>query len=129
MSGTDSEELLAAVRAFLKSEVLGELDGFKAYQLRVAANALGIVERELALGEAVVALDREMAAILQIDNGAEPLPRIIAQRLKACSIALDERLLSYLRHRAQLVLAIDNPRYSGLQQSLQRWGDLTNMAD
>ncbi|MCX2977257.1 DUF6285 domain-containing protein [Candidatus Marimicrobium litorale] len=129
MSGTDSEELLAAVRAFLKSEVLGELDGFKAYQLRVAANALGIVERELALGEAVVALDREMAAILQIDNGAEPLPRIIAQRLKACSIALDERVLSYLRRRAQLVLAIDNPRYSGLQQSLQRWGDLTNMAD
>lgn len=129
MSGTDSEELLAAVRAFLKSEVLGELDGFKAYQLRVAANALGIVEREIALGDAMVTLDREMAATLQIDNGAEPLARIIAQRLKAGSIVLDERLLSYLRHRAQLLLLIDNPRYSGLQQSLQRWGDLTNMTD
>jgi len=129
MSGTDSEELLAAVRAFLKSEVLGELEGFKAYQLRVAANALGIVERELALGDAVVALDREMAAILQIDSSAEPLPRIIAQRLKMRSLVLDERLLSYLRQRAQLVLAIDNPRYSGLQQSLQRWGDLANAVD
>lgn len=129
MSGTDSEELLAAVRAFLKSEVLGELEGFKAYQLRVAANALGIVERELALGDAVVALDREMAAMLQIDSSAEPLPRIIAQRLKMRSLVLDERLLSYLRQRAQLVLAIDNPRYSGLQQSLQRWGDLANAVD
>ena len=129
MSGTDSEELLAAVRAFLKSEVLGELEGFKAYQLRVAANALGIVERELALGDAVVALDREMAAMLQIDSSAEPLPRIIAQRLKMRSLVLDEHLLSYLRQRAQLVLAIDNPRYSGLQQSLQRWGDLANAVD
>ena len=70
-----------------------------------------------------------MAVILQIDSSAEPLPRIIAQRLKMRSLVLDERLLSYLRQRAQLVLAIDNPRYSGLQQSLQRWGDLANAVD
>ena len=127
MSGTDSGELLAAVRAFLKSEVIAELEGFKAYQARVAANALGIVERELILGSALFALDLEMAAMLQIDDSSEPLPRVIARRLRARSIAVDERLLSYLRHRTQLALAIDNPRYSGLQQSLQRWGDLAGV--
>ena len=127
MSGTDSGELLAAVRAFLKSEVIAELEGFKAYQARVAANALGIVERELILGSALFALELEMAAMLQIDDSSEPLPRVIARRLRARSIAVDERLLSYLQHRTQLALASDNPRYSGLQQSLQRWGDLAGV--
>lgn len=127
MSGTDPEELLAAVRAFLKSDVIGELDPFKAYQVKVAGNALGIVARELRLGSALRALDREMANTLQIEDSSEPLPQVIAQQLKARSIALDERMLCYLRHRTQLALAIDNPRYSGLQQSLQRWGDLAGV--
>ena len=57
MSGTESVELLAAVRQFLREEVLPELDGFKAYTTRVAANALGIVARELEMGAGLAELD------------------------------------------------------------------------
>ena len=130
MSGTESEELLAAVRAFLKSEVLGELDGFKAYQLRVAANALGIVRARTGprrCGGRAGPGDGRDSADRQRRGAVGTHYRAAAQ--SGFYSSLDERLLSYLRHRAQLVLAIDNPRYSGLQQSLQRWGDLTNMAD
>lgn len=41
-------ELLDAVRHFLETEVVPRLDGPKKFHARVAANVLGIVERELA---------------------------------------------------------------------------------
>jgi len=122
MSATTSVELLAAVRHFLREQVLPELEGFKSYNTRVAANALGIVARELELGGGLAALDRQMAAELGLDVQAVSIPGHIALALRDGQIAIDEKLLTYLRKRTLLAIAIDNPKYSGLQEARARWG-------
>jgi hypothetical protein len=124
MSATTSVELLSAVRLFLREQVIPELDGFKAYNTRVAANALGIVARELELGAGLVALDQQMAADLGLDAQSVSIPGHIALALRDGQMAVDEKLLSYLRQRTLLAIAIDNPKYSGLQQARARWGEL-----
>ena len=122
MSGTESIELLAAVRQFLREEVLPELDGFKAYTTRVAANALGIVARELEMGTGLAELDKQIASTLDLDEQAGPVMRQIALALRDGTMAQDDhRILSYLRQRTLHSCAIDNPKYSGLHQARARW--------
>ena len=121
MSATTSVELLSAVRHFLREQVLPELEGFKSYNTRVAANALGIVARELELGNGLAALDRQMAAELGLDAEVVSIPGHIALALRDGQIAVDKKLLTYLRKRTLLAIAIDNPKYSGLQQARARW--------
>jgi hypothetical protein len=121
MSGTESVELLTAVRQFLREEVLPELDGFKAYTTRVAANALGIVARELEMGAGLAELDMQIAFTLDLDEQAGPVTRQIALALRDGTMAQDQRILSYLRQRTLHSCAIDNPKYSGLQQARALW--------
>jgi Domain of unknown function (DUF6285) len=121
MSATESAELLAAVRQFLREQVLPELDGFKAYNTRIAANALGIVARELEFGAGLAALDQKMAGELGLDAEAVSVPRHIALALRDGQMVADENVLDYLRERTLLAIAIDNPKYSGLQQARDRW--------
>lgn len=119
-------ELLDAVRQFLRQEVLPELDGFKAYQTRVAANVLGIVAREIELGAGLAELDARIAEELALDPRTEPVPRQIACALRDGRLVVGEEIMSYIKQRTLLALAIDNPKYSGLQQARERWGELTN---
>lgn len=121
MSSTTQTELLDAVRQFLREQVLPELDGFKAYNTRVAANALAIVARELELGAQLAALDEQMAVALGINAEPESVSRQIALGLRDGTVVLDQRLLRYLQQRTLLAIAIDNPKYSGLQQARARW--------
>ncbi len=121
MSGTESTELLAAVRQFLREEILPELDGFKAYTTRVAANALGIVARELEMGSALADFDQQIASTLGLDIQAGPVPQQIALALRDGTMAQDALILDYLRQRTLHACAIDNPKYSGLQQARARW--------
>jgi hypothetical protein len=119
---TTTAELLDAVRLFLRQDVLPELEGFKAYQTRVAANALGIVARECQLGAGLAELDAQIALELGLDAQAGPTPRQIALALRDGTLVVNENLLGYLRERTLLCLAIDNPKYSGLRQASERWG-------
>lgn len=125
MSGTDAGELLDAVRAFLREDVLPELEGFKAYNTRVAANALGIVTRELALGAGLAELDAQVAAALELDPADGAVTVQVARGLRDGTLVADERLLDYLRRRTLLAISIDNPKYSGLRQARARWGEGT----
>lgn len=120
MSAT-TVELLAAVRQFLREQVLPELDGFKAYNTRVAANALAIVARELEMGTGLAALDAQIATALGLDTQAGSVSRQIALALRDGTLVVDDELLTYLRQRTLLSIAIDNPKYSGLQQARARW--------
>jgi len=122
VSGTEGVELLEAVRQFLRQEVLPELDGFKAYNTRVAANALGIVAREMAMGAGLAELDAQIAATLGLDTSAGAIPQQIALALRDGTLVVDERVLSYLKQRTLLSIAIDNPKYSGLQQARALFG-------
>ncbi|MDG2273824.1 MAG: DUF6285 domain-containing protein [Halioglobus sp.] len=121
MSGTDSIELLAAVRQFLRQEVLPELSGFKAYNARVAANALSIVARELEMGAGLVQLDRQIASALGLEEKAGAVEQQIALGLRDGTMVHAGEILAYLRQRTLLACAIDNPKYSGLQQARARW--------
>ena len=122
MNGTEGVELLAAVRQFLRQEVLPELDGFKAYNTRVAANALGIVAREMAMGAGLAELDAQIAATLGLDAQVGAVTQQIALALRDGTLVADERVLSYLKQRTLLSVAIDNPKYSGLQQARALFG-------
>ncbi len=122
MNTTQGVELLEAVRQFLRQEVLPELDGFKAYNTRVAANALGIVAREMQMGAGLVELDAQIATTLGLDAQTGAITQQIALGLRAGTLAADERVLTYLKQRTLLAIAIDNPKYSGLQQARARWG-------
>lgn len=122
MSGAEGVELLEAVRQFLRQEVLPELDGFKAYNTRVAANALGIVAREMQLGAGLAELDAQIAAALGLDAQAGAISQQIALGLRDGALVADERVLSYLKQRTLLSIAIDNPKYSGLQQARALFG-------
>jgi len=126
VSGTECVELLEAVRHFLRQEVLPELDGFRAYNTRVAANALGIVAREMQLGAGLAEMDTQIAAMLDLDTQAGAITQQIALGLRDRTLAVDDELLTYLRQRTLLALAIDNPKYSGLTQARARWSDSHN---
>jgi Domain of unknown function (DUF6285) len=121
VSGTEGVELLEAVRQFLRQEVLPELDGFKAYTTRVAASALGIIAREMQMGVGLVDLDAQIAAALDLNVSAGAVTQQIALGLRDGTLLTDERLLSYLKQRTLLSIAIDNPKYSGLQQARECW--------
>ena len=124
MSATQGVELLEAVRQFLRQEVLPELDGFKAYNTRVAANALGIVARELQIGAGLAELDTQIAATLGLDAQAGAVTQQVALALRDGTLVVDDRVLAYLKQRTLLSIAIDNPKYSGLQQARALWSEL-----
>ena len=121
MSQTRAPELLEAVRAFLRSDVVPQLEGFSAYTARVAANSLAIALRELELGGALRELDAQAAARLGIDPDEGPVARQLALRLRDGDIRPDPELIEYLRRRTLKALEIDNPKYSGYLQALARW--------
>lgn len=121
MSQTAAEELLEATRAFLRHQVLPQLEGFDAYTTRVAANSLAIVARELRLGPELERIDRAMASALAMDPAAGPIPRQIALGLRDGVLQPDAALLEYLKQRTMTLLAIDNPKYSGYLQACERW--------
>ena len=124
MSQTDAGELLQAVRAFLREDVLPQLEGFSAYTTRVAANSLGIVARELQLAPQLQRLDAAAAATYGLDPQAGPVGSQIALRLRDGLQEVDDQLIAYLRQRTLLAMAIDNPKYAGFLQAQARWRDL-----
>ena len=124
MSVKQGVELLEAVRQFLRQEVLPELDGFKAYNTRVAANALAIVAREMQLGAGLTELDAQISVELGLDAQAGAVTKKIALALRDGALVADARFLAYLRQRTLLAIAIDNPKYAGLQQASALWREL-----
>jgi hypothetical protein len=106
-------ELVSAVRSFLLEHAVPNTEGQLAFHARVAANALGIVERELAQGPA---MDRDekarLAAILNRDADLETLNRDLAARIRDGS--LDDKkaeVLDHLRRTCADKLAIAKPNY------------------
>jgi aminoglycoside phosphotransferase (APT) family kinase protein len=107
-------ELLEAVREFVEQDVQPALVGRGSFHARVAANALGIVERELVLGPSV---DAPVVARLTKLLGRGGSPRELVTALAAgirdgsLDAGGDDVLAAVLDVvRAKLVIA--NPRYT-----------------
>ncbi|HVS12658.1 MAG TPA: phosphotransferase family protein [Thermoanaerobaculia bacterium] len=111
-------ELVESARAFLLEELRPELDDRRAFEALVAANALGIVARELELGPVHDGLERA-GTIELLGGGPELAGRSTAELARALVRAVrsgaldarDPRLLEHLRRSADRKLSIDNPRY------------------
>lgn len=108
-------ELVEAVREFLERDVAERLEGRDAFQVRIAINALGIVERELTNGPALDAAEHaRLAALLDRDGDLETLRRAAAASIRAGDLdSKRAELLAMLRDTTAERLAVTNPRYLG----------------
>lgn len=122
---TDAADLIAAVRGFLKSDIGSKLDPAAVFQLKVAANTLGIAEREARMGaQTEAAAHRALVGFLGVQG---PYANLIAQLIAAIRSGEarwdDPALLAYLESIAAGKLRIDNPRYHALDALQARSGE------
>lgn len=119
-----ADELLEAVGRFLTDVAAPQLTGQAGFHARVAANALALVRRELALGEAGRQETRAVltALLAPLGPGAMPggdldqLNGALCDAIAAGQIREDmPGLLDGLDRLARLQLAVDQPGYSGLK--------------
>jgi hypothetical protein len=117
-----ADELLDAVARFLSDVAAPQLPGQAGFHARVAANAVALVRRELALrGPAEAREHAALSALLGPDPGSDAGD--LTGRLCAALAAgqLDETspgLLDTLRTITVDQVQIDQPGYSGLKQAL-----------
>lgn len=105
-------DLVQAVRQHLEEKILPKLQGSDVFYLRIALNALGIVERELREGPALAEADRqELLALLGSTNTTDA-DQVLLEKLKSGELDVNSTgLLDYLTTRTQRRLSVDNPRY------------------
>lgn len=103
-----TDELLQAVEEFVAGEAASTSDGRRRFNLRVAANALQIVRRQLALGREQGQQHEARLARLGMGDDAE-----LAAAIR--SGALDDRYeetLEFVRQSVRAKLAVANPHYA-----------------
>jgi len=109
MTGPTMKELVSATRGWLEGEPTSA-DGF---HRRVAANALGIVERELALWpRARAEAEQRLKAILHRDGDFDVLSVALAEAIGEGRVdAQDPEVFAHMKRTALDMLAVDQPRY------------------
>ncbi len=112
-------ELVEAVREFLETRAMPELKGHTAFHARVAANALGIVARQLQLGEAANEEERaRLVAHLGHEGSLEELNRALCKKIREGAMGLDTPgLADHLAKTTRDKVSIDQPNYSGLKRA------------
>lgn len=100
-------ELLESVREWLDREVIPTTDGRLRFHARVAANVLGIVEREIVLGPQQEAAHRERLDRLGVADDAALAIAIRERRLDDRAAELREVLAAAVADK----LAVANPSY------------------
>ena len=122
----DAQELLEAVRVFLEEQVVPALEGTRQFHVRVAANVLAIVGRELAHGDESLRVEwRRLVALLGFPASGTPesaaalveatrsLNEALAARVRAGDAddgPWRSQVLAHLRVMAEDRLAIANPK-------------------
>ena len=115
-------ELLRAVKGFLMDTALPALSGRDQFNARVAANVLGIINREHQLGAELSALDAAAAQQwLPGKPGPGTAPQQLSRALAAREIDVDSHFFEYLKQRQLLVAAINNPRYASRKVAEKKW--------
>ena len=115
-------ELLGAVKGFLMDSALPALSGRDQFNARVAANVLGIIDREQQVGPELAALDAAAAQQwLSGDSGSGTALQQLSRALAAREIDADSDFFEYLKQRQLLVAAINNPRYASRKVAEERW--------
>ena len=115
-------DLVESVAEWLEGPLAATLTGAERFNVRVAANSLRIVERELRAGPVHHAADRVAFAALAPDlaDEASDEKRVAALAGEVRSGALDSRtpqVLAVLHAYAVRKLQITNPRYLSAQDA------------
>jgi hypothetical protein len=109
-------ELVDAARGALGDDVLPQLEGRAAFQLRVSLRALGMVKRELELGDEHTAMHAEALASVGCSDERE-LARAIREGTLSAS---DADVLEAVREAVRAKLEVANPSYLTMTESLAR---------
>jgi aminoglycoside phosphotransferase (APT) family kinase protein len=114
------DELALGARDLLRDDVMAASHGRLQFLARVAANALDIVLRELAIGPEHRRRERErLCALLGDDDELEPLRWRLVEALRDGSMPLhNPDLAAHLRATVVNQAAIDQPRYSGFRAAV-----------
>ncbi|GGY59092.1 DUF6285 domain-containing protein [Marinobacter zhanjiangensis] len=120
----ENTALLASVEAFLKEEVMPQLDPAGGFRARVSANVLGMVRRHLEQAGLDTAHDeRELLTQLTGRKGT-----LAGQTAELCRLVADgtltpdnPRLRDYLWLTTLAKLAVDQPKYSGYLRARDEW--------
>jgi hypothetical protein len=114
------EEILTRVANFLKGPATRESGPHISFQLRVAANAVEICQRQLTLAPKAEAEElARLRALLHADGDLSTLNRELAMRIRAGALTLETPgLAEHLWATTLAKLAVDQPTYSGYRAAL-----------
>jgi hypothetical protein len=106
-------ELLSAVRKHLIENLAPTLTGQPAFHLRVATNALAIVERTIAEGDSMDQTElNRLQSLIGDEGNLVDLNRTLAAQIRTGNLKnRKESLLSHLRQTVIDKLRLANPRY------------------
>ena len=107
-------ELLDAVREFLQRDILPSSEGRVAFHVRVALNALTIVERELVLGPEIdEGMHSRLVALLDEDAPLRELVERLAEGIREGAFEdRGDEVLDATRELVRAKLQITNARYA-----------------
>jgi hypothetical protein len=122
-------EMLKTVAEFLRGTGPKEAQPHSAYQVRVAANVLDLVARELAIAPLENTREAErLRAILGRDGSLEELNAAFAEALDRGTLSiLTPEVREHLWATTLAKLSIDQPAYSGYRAALADRGALANL--
>ena len=108
-------ELVTAVKEFIEKHAMPQLSGHTAFHARVAANALGIVARELEFGPGANTGELErLQALLGMTGSLDELNRELCRRIRRGDIGMaTPGLAAHMRTTTIAKVGIDQPSYSG----------------
>jgi aminoglycoside phosphotransferase (APT) family kinase protein len=110
----DAGQLLAVTADFLRHEVMAQLGGRTAFHVRVAANVLRIVERELRNGPEHVAWEgAQLRRLTGAGGDITAMRAALARSIRAGDRDGDAEVLEFLAASTARRLAVANPRHLG----------------
>jgi len=115
-------ELVTAVKEFIEKHAMPQLSGHTAFHARVAANALGIVARELEFGPRANADEKKrLERLLGISGSLEELNRELCRRIRSGELGVEAPGLSgHMRATTMDKVGIDQPTYSGFKAAQKK---------
>jgi hypothetical protein len=112
------EEILGAVARLMRDELLPQLTGRSAFMLRVAANAVDLVQRQIALAAASDEQERaRLTALLHRDGDLATLNAELCAGIEGGGVdARTPGLADHLWATTLAKLAIDQPNYAAYRR-------------
>jgi hypothetical protein len=117
----DHTEILAAVTALLRDEIMPLLSGRPNYQVRVAANALDLVGRQMTMQDGFDAAEHaRLVKLLGRDGDLMALNHALCEAIESQALTLESPgLAEHLWVTTMAKLAVDQPRYARYQAELK----------